>query len=71
MPSPLTDLSLYLLLGTFSREEGNFEEAKKLYMEGKRYMVEVGKKETHPTTSTLWYKLGCVAYDEREDDTAM
>ncbi|KAL6837242.1 hypothetical protein V8C40DRAFT_260266 [Trichoderma camerunense] len=63
----LRDNNWYLL----AQDEGNLEGAKKLYLEGKRYMVEIGKKETHPTTSTLWYKLGCVAYDGGEDDTAM
>lgn len=63
--------SSHLLLGTFSREDGDIAGAKNHYREALKQITCVGKSKSHPTLSTVLYKLGCVAYDEEDYETAV
>lgn len=63
--------STHLLLGTLSRLESDLVSAKRNYLVAKDLMITTGHAQTHSTTSVIYYKLGRVAYDEKDYQKAM
>lgn len=63
--------STHFVLGNLCRAEREFEAAQQQYSKAQSVWLDCGQMKTHPFNGACLYKLGCVAFDIGDKDTAL
>lgn len=71
MPELTSLASTYFVLGNLSRAEGDLARSQQEYSRAQQVWLEKGQMRTHHFNGACMYKLGCVAFDRGDTESAM